>query len=108
MNAVFIPHPTVGKSDLAAERLVALRDAHVVDERHNTIGVIHVESWIARGERQHLSRTAIECSKRLVRNFTNGRTVGRGHALLPSSSAHQFYVARNNDGFYSHSRHANA
>jgi tripartite-type tricarboxylate transporter receptor subunit TctC len=32
MNAVLIPHPPVGKSDLAAERLVALRDAHVVDK----------------------------------------------------------------------------
>jgi hypothetical protein len=107
MNAVLIPHPAIGKSDLAAERLVALRDAHVVDKRCHTIGVIHAESWIARGERQHVSPTAIERIKCLVRNFTNGCTVGRGtryggfsHALLPPSSAHQFYIARNNDRFW--------
>src|SRR5262249_60731846 len=78
MNAVLIPHPAIGKSDLAAEQLVALREAHVVDKRCHTIGVIHAESWIARGERQHVSPTAIERIKCLVRNFTNGCTVGRG------------------------------
>src|SRR5262245_44694036 len=103
MNAVLIPHPPVGKSDLAAERLVALGDAHVVDKRCHTIGVIHAEGWIARGERQHLPPTAVERSKCLVCNFTNGCTVdaygGFSHALLPPSSAHQFYIARNNDRF---------
>src|SRR6185437_13948438 len=91
-------------SHIRAERLVALRDAHVVDKRCHTIGVIRAESWIARGERQHLSPTSVERSKCLVCNFANGCTVGRGtrygdfsHPLLPPSSAHQFYIARNND-----------
>src|SRR5215471_5012531 len=106
-NAVFIPHPAVGKSDLAAKWLVALRDAHVVGKRCHTIAVIQAESWIARGERQHMSPTAVERSKYLVRDFANGCLVGRGaryggfsHALLPPSSAHRFYIARDNDRFY--------
>ena len=78
MNTIFIPNPAVGKPDLAAERLVVLRDAHVVDKRCHTIGVIHAERWIARGERQHVAPAAIECSKRFIRNFTNGCTVDRG------------------------------
>src|SRR5262249_44334951 len=105
-NAVFIPHPAVGKSDLAAKWLVALRDALVVSKRCHTIGVTQSESWIARGERQHMSPTAVERSKCLVRDFTNGCLVGRGtrygsfsHALLPASSAHRFYIARDNDRF---------
>src|SRR5262245_65676238 len=106
MNAVLIPHPAIGKSDLAAERLVALRDAHVVDKRCHTIGVIHAESWIARGEQQHLSPTAVERSKCLVCNFTNGCTVGCGtryggfsHALVPPSSEHQLHIPRNKHRF---------
>src|SRR5262249_59335936 len=89
-NAVFIPHPAVGKSDLAAKWLVALRNAHVVGKRCHTIGVTHAESWIARGERQHMSPTAVERSKCLVSDFTNGCLVGRGarygglcYSLLP-------------------------
>jgi len=76
MNAVFVPHPAIGKSNLSAERGVALRDAHVMGKRCRMISVVQAESRIARGERQHMS-AAIECGECLIRDFTNSSALIR-------------------------------
>ena len=49
-HAVFVPHPAIGETGLAADRLVALGDAQFVCERRHAIGVVQGEVWIARGE----------------------------------------------------------
>src|SRR5215831_1377922 len=91
-NAVFVPHPAIGKSNLSAERCVALRDTHVMGKRCRTISLVQAESRIARRERLHML-AAVECSECLVRDFTNSRALIRGircgrvsHAELALSS----------------------
>src|SRR5262249_37504715 len=92
MNAVFVPRPAIGKSNLSAERCVALLDAHVMGKRCRTISVAQAEYRIACGERQNMSAT-VECGECLVRDFTNSCALirgigygGVGHGALSGSS----------------------
>ena len=70
-DTVFVPQAAIGETDLAADGLVTLRNAHLVRDGSDVISIIHGEIRITGGEGPYLASAAVEGGEGFTGDVSN-------------------------------------